>query len=132
MTYRPRASLSALRRQFFATGAWRAVIVRRYGRENPLRFFIPGALVLGVGTGLSALLLMAVRLLRRQWWPLCIPLAAYLLGVAYAALRIEGQRGIRDRLRTAAVLVTMHLSWGAGFLRGISGGAPGTLDRSRI
>ncbi|MEB4613378.1 glycosyltransferase family 2 protein, partial [Leucobacter sp. M11] len=42
VTYWPRQTLSQLSRQFFATGVWRAVLVRRYGGANPWRFFVPG------------------------------------------------------------------------------------------
>lgn len=134
VTYWPRASLGDLARQFFATGTWRAVLVRRYGRANPWRFFVPGALVLGIAASLVGLLLLALGVL--PWasgWPLLLaPAAGYLLGVAFAVIRIPDQRGARDRLLTAATLVTMHLSWGAGFLRGLLLGGGRVVDRSRV
>lgn len=134
VTYWPRASLRDLARQFFATGTWRAVLVRRYGRANPWRFFAPGALVLGVTASLVGLVLLACGFL--PWgsaWPLLLaPAALYLLGIAYATARIPDQRGARDRLLTAATLVTMHLSWGSGFLRGIVFGGGRVVDRSRV
>ncbi|WP_281258209.1 glycosyltransferase family 2 protein [Leucobacter massiliensis] len=134
VTYWPRASLGDLARQFFATGTWRAVLVRRYGRENPWRFFVPGALVLGIATSLVALALGALGFLplASGWAVLLAPLALYALGIAVAVLRIPGQRGARDRVLTAAALVTMHLSWGSGFLRGILLGGGRVVDRSRI
>ena len=52
---------------------------------------------------------------------LLAPAARYLLGVVFAVTRIPEQRGMRDRALTAVALVTMHLSWGAGFLRGGAG-----------
>ncbi|MFT4232930.1 MAG: glycosyltransferase family 2 protein [Leucobacter sp.] len=134
VTYWPRASLGDLARQFFATGTWRAVLVRRYGRANPWRFFIPGALVIGIAASLVALALLAAGAL--PWasgWPVLLaPAICYLLGIAYAVLRIPEQRGPRDRLLTAATLITMHLSWGAGFLRGILFGGGRVVDRSRV
>ncbi|MBL3686719.1 glycosyltransferase family 2 protein [Leucobacter zeae] len=134
VTYRPRASLADLSRQFFATGTWRAVLVRKYGGANPWRFFAPGALVVGLAVGLAALVLLLVGAL--PWasgWPVLLAAPAlYALGIAYATLRIPDQRGGRDRLLTAAALVTMHLSWGAGFLRGIVFGGGRVVDRSRV
>ncbi|WP_024356399.1 glycosyltransferase family 2 protein [Leucobacter chironomi] len=134
VTYWPRASLRDLARQFFATGTWRAVLVRRYGRANPWRFFAPGALVLGVTASLVGLVLLTCGIL--PWgsaWPLLLtPAALYLLGIAYATARIPDQRGTRDRLLTAATLMTMHLSWGSGFLRGIVFGGGRVVDRSRV
>ena len=140
VTYWPRASLADLARQFFATGTWRAVLVRRYGRANPWRFFAPGALVLGLVVSIVTLALLAFGVL--PWasgWPvLLLPAVAYLGGIAVATARIPDQRGARDRLLTAATLVTMHLSWGTGFLRGIvfGGGrifgSGRVVDRSRV
>lgn len=134
VTYWPRASLGALARQFFATGAWRAVLVRRYGRANPWRFFAPGTLVVGLATSIAGLALLSTGVL--PWasaWPVLLaPLGAYAAGVAVATATIPDQRGARDRLLTAATLVTMHLSWGTGFLRGIVFGARSVVDKSRI
>lgn len=134
VTYWPRASLGALARQFFATGAWRAVLVRRYGRANPWRFFAPGTLVVGLATSVAGLALLATGVL--PWasaWPVLLaPLGAYAAGVAVATAKIPDQRGARDRILTAATLVTMHLSWGTGFLRGITFGARSVVDKSRI
>jgi len=134
VTYWPRASFGDLARQFFATGTWRAVLVRRYGRANPWRFFAPGALVLGIAASIVALVLLTAGLL--SWasaWPLLLaPAACYLLGIVFAVIRIPDQRGARDRLLTAVALVTMHLSWGAGFLRGLLFGGGRVVDRSRV
>lgn len=132
VTYWPRASLGDLRRQFFATGAWRAVLVRRYPRANPWRFFVPGALVLGLTLSLAVLALQLTGVVPWAWWSVvhATPLA-YAGGVTFAATRLPGLRGARERLLGAAALVTMHLSWGAGFLAGIAGGADRTVDRSR-
>ncbi len=134
VTYWPRASLRDLARQFFATGTWRAVLVRRYGRANPWRFFAPGALVLGVAASVLAFVLLVCGVLPwgSAWTLLLAPAALYLLGIAYATVRIPDQPNLRDRLLTAATLMTMHLSWGSGFLRGIIFGGGRVVDRSRV
>lgn len=133
VTYWPRASFHDLTRQFFATGTWRAVLVRRYGGANPWRFFVPGALVLALALSLIvALLQLAGVLPSISWWslPHAIP-ALYLVGILIAASRLPGQRSIRDVLLSIRALVTTHLSWGAGFLNGIVRGGGRTVDRSR-
>lgn len=134
VTYWPRASFAALARQFFATGAWRAELVRRYGRANPWRFFAPGLLVIGLAVSVIALTLLVAGVL--PWasaWPLLLtPLAAYLAGVLFATARIPDQRDPRDRFLTAWTLITMHVCWGSGFLRGLAFGAHRVVDRSRI
>lgn len=134
VTYWPRASFGDLAKQFFATGTWRAVLVRRYGRANPVRFFAPGVLVLSLGVSVLTLVLLSTHVVPwASWWLLLLaPLAAYIAGVGFATVRIPEQHGLRDRALTAASLITMHLSWGSGFLRGITLGGGRVVDRSRM
>ena len=136
VTYWPRESWWRLARQFRATGAWRGELVRRYGRSNGLRFFAPPALVIaatmsivvgalqsfGVLSGLAALIASIAH----------VPAAAYILLVLAMAFRPGDGRGIRERLWTLAVLPTMQLSWGLGFLTGVLRGARDTVDASRL
>lgn len=132
VTYWPRASFGDLAKQFFATGTWRAVLVRKYGRANPWRFFAPGALVIALAISLVVLALQVATVLPWGWWSLgWAPLALYALGIAFAVWRIPEQRGAGDRALTAIALVTMHTSWGTGFLRGILFGGGRVVDRSR-
>lgn len=136
VTYWPRESWLRLARQFRATGAWRGELVRRYGRRNGIRFFAPPALVVLVATalivgalqltgaisGLISAILSAV---------VYLPLLAYaLLVIAVASLPGGGR--LRQRIWTLAVLPTMHLSWGLGFLGGVLRGAGDTVDASRL
>ncbi|MBP6684281.1 MAG: glycosyltransferase family 2 protein [Leucobacter sp.] len=132
VTYWPRASFGDLAKQFFATGTWRAVLVRKYGRANPWRFFAPGTLVVALAISLAVLTLQVTTALPWGWWSLgWLPLALYAIGIAFAVLRIPEQRGLRDRALTTVALVTMHTSWGTGFLRGITFGGGRVVDRSR-
>lgn len=136
VTYWPRESWSRLARQFVATGRWRGELVRRFGRGNSLRFFAPPLLVItllaavlvagGQATGiLSGLVGLAAALVY-------LPVAAYVVLILSVALGRNGGSGWRDRMWTAAVLPTMHLSWGAGFLIGILRGAHDAVDTSRL
>lgn len=136
VTYWPRESWWRLARQFRATGAWRGELVRRFGRSNGVRFFAPPALVLtlalalivaalqlaGVLGGVASLVASVVYL----------PLIAYVLLVLAMALRPGGGRTLRERIWTLAVLPTMHVSWGLGFIGGVLRGARGTVDASRL
>lgn len=133
VTYWPRASVGDLSRQFFATGAWRAVLVRRYPSETPWRFFAPGTLVLGITVCLLLLILQLFGAVPWEWWSFAhlLPLG-YLAGVALAATRLSGLRSARSWALGLTALVTMHLSWGAGFVVGLAGGARRTVDRSRV
>ncbi|WJL97219.1 glycosyltransferase family 2 protein [Microbacterium sp. ET2] len=136
VTYWPRESWTRLARQFFATGRWRGELVRRYGLVNSMRFFAPPALVVtaaasvvvavlqisGVLSGIPSLLASLVHL----------PVLAYLVLLLVVAAGPGGGRGWRDKTWTLAVLPTMHLSWGTGFLIGLIRGADDTVDTSRI
>ncbi len=59
-----------------------------------------------------------------------LPLLAYALLVIGVGLMSPG--GVRRRLWTMAVLPTMHLSWGLGFIGGALRGARDTVDASRL
>ena len=136
VTYWPRESWQRLVRQFIATGTWRGELVRRYGRSNSVRFFAPPALV--VATVLAVVVgVLQVTGVLTGWLSLAasivyLPLIAYVLLVAAMAIGPSGGRGWRDKIWTAAVLPTMHLSWGLGFLIGVIRGAKDSVDTSRL
>jgi succinoglycan biosynthesis protein ExoA len=136
VTYWPRESWIRLARQFRATGAWRGELVRRYGRRNSLRFFAPPVLVALVVLAILVCVLQATGVLS-GWVSLAasvvyLPIAAYVLLVVAVAIGPGGGRGWRDKVWTLAVLPTMHLAWGAGFLAGVVTGAHDTVDTSRL
>ncbi len=135
VTYWPRESWARLTRQFLATGRWRGELVRRYGTRNSLRFFAPPALL---GTLVAAVVVGVLRIARVLTGPLAailglvfLPVAAYAIVVAGFAATRRGA-GWRERVWTLAVVPTMHLAWGAGFLAGVTRGARDTVDTSRL
>ena len=136
VTYWPRESWIRLARQFRATGTWRGELIRRYGRSNSLRFFAPPALVVAAALGIIVGVLQLTGLVS-GWWSIglslvYVPLVAYVLLIIAVALGSGGGRGIRDKTWTLAVLPTMHFSWGAGLLVGLTHGAEETVDTSRL
>lgn len=130
VTYWPRSSWSALARQMWATGTWRGELVRRRRRSGP-RYLVAPALVVGLA---GAAVTAVAELAQPPRWVR----AGYAAPVAYAAflaataLRGSDDEDGRDRLLDAGVLATIHLSWGAGFLKGFVAGAGTTVDRSRV
>ncbi|AZH78086.1 glycosyl transferase family 2 [Microbacterium sp. Y-01] len=136
VTYWPRESWLRLARQFRATGAWRGELVRRFGRRNGIRYFAPPILLLVVVLALVVGILQLTGVLSGPASLIasllvCTPLALYVLLVVGVALA-PGGGGLRQRLWTLAVLPTMHLSWGLGFLGGVLRGARDTVDASRL
>jgi hypothetical protein len=136
VTYWPRDSWVRLVRQFVATGAWRGELVRRYGRRNSLRFFAPPALVVAVGLAALIGALQGTKTLRGPAAVIAslvyAPIALYIVVVSLSAVGSGGGARWRDKLWTAAVLPTIHLAWGVGFLRGALVGAKDTVDTSRL
>ncbi|MCR2763502.1 glycosyltransferase family 2 protein [Microbacterium sp. zg.B48] len=136
VTYWPRESWTRLVRQFSATGRWRGELVRRYGRGNSLRFFAPPALVIALVLSVVVGLLQLTGVVT-GWWAVAasavyLPVLAYALLVLAMALGRGGGSGWRDKLWTLAVLPSMHLAWGTGFLVGVVRGAHDTVDTSRL
>jgi len=135
VTYWPRENWRKLVKQFTATGIWRGELVRRYGGRNPWRFFVPPILVLSIVASAIVLALQLAGVLS----PIASVVASlvYLGPVAYVALvlvlALVVDRGAtwRDSWFFVAVLPTMHVSWGCGFIVGLVRGARDTLDTSR-
>jgi GT2 family glycosyltransferase len=124
VTYRPRATVTALAAQYFHYGRWRRVVARQHAGTINLRYLTPPVTLLAIAAGLVAGLIGAV------WGPGWLMLgfaapAGYLAGIlavtSMAARRLAG--GTLARLPLA--LITMHMSWGFGFLTSPRGLIPG-------
>jgi succinoglycan biosynthesis protein ExoA len=106
VTYRPRPNLRALSKQYFEYGKWRHVVIRRHQGTVNFRYMAPPLALFG-----SAISLIAGLVLN----PICfIPAAVYLLFLILGSLSIGGNIG--DFLRLPCILLTMHMSWGAGYV----------------
>ncbi len=135
VTYWPRENWAKLGRQFFATGVWRAELVRRIRGRNPWRFYAPPLLVLALVACVVIGVLQLTGVLHGRLG--LVASAVYLAPILYLALIVwvaltkDTVTPWRDRWLFLIVLPTMHLSWGTGFLRGLIGGAGNTNDTSR-
>ena len=107
VAYRPRSSTRALARQYFHYGRWRRVVVRRHPETLNVRYLAPPVALLGVLAGTAG---------AGFWAPAAVLPAGY-LALVLGGAAVEG-RGLAPGAwaRLPLVLVTMHLSWGAGFL----------------
>jgi succinoglycan biosynthesis protein ExoA len=130
VTYWPRARWGSLVRQMYATGVWRGELVRRRTTMG-LRYAAAPGLVLGLAASGAA---VAAELAGAPTWPwaaLHVSPVAYAAFLGFAAVRLGGPTA-PDRLRDVAVVATIHLTWGAGFLKGVALCARATVDRSRV
>ncbi|MDR2252509.1 MAG: glycosyltransferase family 2 protein [Bifidobacteriaceae bacterium] len=117
--YRPRRTWRGLARQFYQTGRWRWYVMRQYPETASARYLAPPVAVAGIGLGLVAG--VAGFFLRgpKHAVPLALP-ALYALGVVGAAAAESSGLDPKTRRRLPLAIATMHLAWGAGFLRGVA------------
>ena len=122
--YRPRGSLTALFRQYFQYGFWKVSVIRKHGKPASWRHLIPGVcLLIGVVLLLGA---AGAILSGSAWWKsafvnACAGLAGLYLAVSIgAAFLIARRDGWRFLLILPAVFATYHLSYGLGFLLGLT------------
>ncbi|KJK10817.1 glycosyl transferase family 2 [Terrabacter sp. 28] len=105
--YRPRPSLRALSRQYRDYGRWRRVVAARHKGSINARYLAPPTALVAVAAGVVGGLV---------WRPLWAIPAAYAAGVGVGGVVIARGEGAKVAARVPAVLATMHMSWGWGFL----------------
>lgn len=106
VTYRPRSTIKALAKQYFEYGRWRRVVSRRHQGTINYRYLAPPFTV--VATTLSLLFGLLVSPV------LFIPALTYAVFILIASGRIGKSMG--EILCLPTILLTMHISWGFGFL----------------
>jgi succinoglycan biosynthesis protein ExoA len=115
VAYRPRADVRSLASQFAQYGRWRRATARAHpGSLRPRQLAAPALVVGLVGAG-------AVSVASARPWPAVAAVGGYLGLVALGASRASPD--LRAWPATTLALVTMHLSWGIGFLLGPPRGA---------
>lgn len=120
--YSPRSSLRALARQYRRYGMYRAkTMLRHPWTMRPPHVVMPGLVVA------SAAAAFAPRPLRPA-----ARAAVAIYGVAVAGQSALVARGPRDAFALPVVFVTMHASWGAGFLIGLFRFSPPAARRPAL
>ena len=106
VTYRPRSTIKALAKQYFEYGRWRRVVSRRHQGTINYRYLAPPFTV--VATLLSVLFGLLISPV------LFIPALTYAVFILIASGIIGKSMG--EILCLPTILLTMHISWGLGFL----------------
>ena len=108
VTYRPRTGLRALWMQYLDYGRWKRVMLLRNPGALALRQLAPPALITGL-----VLSVIGAAIGVPFWW---VPPVAY--GTLILATTLTERVRRRDRAAwiLPAVMPTMHLAWGIGFL----------------
>lgn len=110
VAYHPRDSLRSLASQYHQYGRWRRLTLRLHPGSVQLRQLAPTAAVVGLAVAGVA------SLVTRSCWPLATAVGGY--GTLVTAASVAAAPEPRAVPATAMALVTMHLSWGVGFLLG--------------
>ena len=106
VTYRPRNSFSKLAKQYFQYGRWRRVIARQHPQTVNYRYLAPPiAVVITLVSIFSGLFINRILILPSLAYIFLLLIGGFLIG-----------KKLVDRLIMPFVLVTMHFSWGVGFL----------------
>ena len=106
VTYRPRDTFGKLTKQYFEYGRWRRAVSRKHQGTVNYRYLAPPiALVINL---LSIILGSLFNTL------FFIPVITYLSIIILSSLFIG--KGIYEKISLPSVLITMHLSWGFGFI----------------
>ncbi len=114
VTYRPRSTVKALAKQYFEYGRWRRVVSRRHQGTINYRYLAPPFTV--VTTSVSLLLGWLVSPV------LLIPALVYAVFILIASGAMGKSMG--EVLCLPIILLTMHISWGLGFLTSPNSLAP--------
>lgn len=107
VAYRPRPNFKRLARQYFEYGTWRRVVSRTHAGSINARYLAPPTALAAVAAGAVGGFF---------WKPLWALPAGYLGAVGVGGLAISKGEEPAVRALVPAVLATMHMTWGFGFL----------------
>ncbi|MEU1876809.1 glycosyltransferase [Streptosporangium sp. NPDC020072] len=107
VSYRPRPSVKALAKQYFHYGRWRRVVARTHEGTINLRYLAPPAAVLAIILGL---------VVSPFFWPGLLLPGGYLAAILAGSALTGSGLPTSALLRLPLVYMTMHMSWGWGFL----------------
>ena len=128
--YQPRASLSALFRQFFQNGFWKVAAVRKHRRPASLRNLVPvSALLAGIFLLLSAEAASLARMgvLQNTLLATLLIFAGLYLGTSFAsAVFVARREGWKFLPVLPLVFATYQLPYALGFIAGLFHRPPGT------
>lgn len=106
VTYRPRDTFGKLAKQYFEYGRWRRAVSRKHQGTVNYRYLAPPiALVINLLSLILGIFFSTIFF---------IPVITYLLIIILSSLFIG--KGIYEKITLPSVLITMHMSWGFGFI----------------
>lgn len=118
VTYRPRATVGGLARQYFNYGRWRRRVMATHSGTVQVRYLAAPAAVGVIGLGIAAAAAGLTTGNAALQLGLLAPLG-YAAAVAVGGVAVAGDEPWRVRTRVPVALATMHCAWGVGFLIGV-------------
>lgn len=116
-TYLTRPSFGQVARQYHDYGFWKRRMLRLHPRSLRPRQLVAPAFVLGLLLAAGAAIAAAAGLLpAAAAWALPGLAGLYAAAALGVSASLAARHGARHLLRLPAVLATMHLAWGWGFL----------------
>jgi hypothetical protein len=115
VSYRPRASVRALARQYYDYGRWRRVVMRRHEDSASARYLAPPAALLAVAGGTLVGVVGLVSGSRLLTAGLLAPVG-YAVGIGVGSVATGRGLSPAALVRLPLVYATMHGSWALGFL----------------
>jgi succinoglycan biosynthesis protein ExoA len=127
-TYRPRASLGKVFRQYLQYGYWKPFVMKKHGQAASVRHLVPGMFVLVLA------LSMLLMLLGGPTWPAIALVSVYVLGVLAMTAAVAGSQSPRLAVlvRVPDVIVAYHFGYGIGSLIGWCDVLRGEVGRERF
>lgn len=116
VTYRPRANLAALAKQYFQYGQGRRRIVNNYKQSLSLRYLTPPLTVLGLLVGIISALIGWIWQIEILQLGAIAPLVYLFAVLLFSGLGSKGL-ALKSMLYLPAVFICMHICWGVGFLK---------------
>jgi glycosyltransferase involved in cell wall biosynthesis len=106
VVYRPRPNLKTLARQYFEYGRWRRAVTRQHKGTVNYRYLAPPIATLIIAASLvTGLALHPLFFIPALTYASAILMSSFIIGKNWL-----------ERITLPAVLTTMHISWGIGFL----------------
>jgi succinoglycan biosynthesis protein ExoA len=118
VTYRPRGRVRSLAKQYWQYGRWRREVTRRHPETVSARYLAAPMTVATIAAGFALATIGGFTRNRTLTTLGLIPGLAYAGGNLAASAWLSRDEPKEVRLRVPGALATMHLAWGAGFLRG--------------
>ncbi len=120
-TYRPRRSLTALSRQFWHYGWWKARVLGRHHGSFKVRHLVPPVAVV------AAAIAPVLAVTHRGRVVVGLGAAGYAAVVAAGVVHAHPRRHHASPVAMAVAFPAMHASWGAGFAASAAAAAAGRI-----